>query len=89
MVGEQYFYAFKPIRKVKISKAIYTHASREGWGASYGNTSTVGAWLPDEKRLHINALELKAIFLPLKVFIETKNEHVKSLTTSQPYILHY
>ena len=35
MVRKQYFYAFKPIRKVKISKVIYTDASVEGWEASY------------------------------------------------------
>ena len=71
------FYAFKPIRKVKIRKVIYIDASHEGWGASYGNTPTGGAWLPNEKRLHINVLKLKAIFLALKAFIKTKNEHVK------------
>ena len=71
------FYAFKPIRKVKIRNVIYTDASHEGWGVSYGNTPTGGAWLPNEKRLHINVLKLKAIFLALKAFIKTKNEHVK------------
>ena len=71
------FYPFKLIRKVKISKVIYTDASLEGWVAFHGNTPTGGAWLPDEKRLHINVLELKAIFLALKAFIKTKNEHVK------------
>ena len=29
------FYAFKPIRKVRISKVIYTDASLEGWEVSY------------------------------------------------------
>ena len=67
------FYAFKLITKVRISKVIYTDVSLEGWGASYGNTPTGGAWLPDEKRLHINVLELKAIFLALKAFIKNKN----------------
>ena len=67
------FYAFKPIRKVKISKVIYTVASLEGWVAFHGNTPTGRAWLPDEKRLHINVLELKAIFLALKAFIKNKN----------------
>ena len=71
------FYAFKRISKVKISKVIYTDAPLEGCGACYGNTPTSGAWLPDEKRLHINFLELRAIFLDLKVFIKTKTEHVK------------
>ena len=72
MVGKQYFYAFNPIRKVKISKVIYNDASLEGWGASYGNTPTGGAWLPDEKRLHINVLELKAIFLLQRLSLRLK-----------------
>ena len=75
MVIKQYFCAFKPIRKVKIGKVTYTDAPLEGWGASYANTPTGGAWLSDEKRLHINVLELKAIFLSLKAFIKTENEH--------------
>ena len=53
---------------------IYTDASLEGWGASCGNAPIGGAWIPDEKRLHINVLEFKAIFLALKAFIQTKNE---------------
>ena len=56
---------------------IYTDASVEGRGASYGNTPNGGAWFPNEKRLHINVLELKAIFLVLKAFIKTKNKLVK------------
>ena len=59
------FYTFKPIKKVKISKVIYTDVSLDGWGASYGNTPTRGI------------LELKATFLALKAFVKTKNEHVK------------
>ena len=66
------FYAFKLITKVRISKVIYTDVSLEGWGASYGNTPTDGAWLPDEKRLHINVLELKAIFLLQRLSLRLK-----------------
>ena len=36
---------FKPIRYPRFSITIY--ASLEGWGASMGNVSTGGAWLPD------------------------------------------
>ena len=50
------FKAFKPIRFLKISIIIYTDPSLEGWGASMGNVSTGGAWLPDEKLTHINFL---------------------------------
>ena len=56
---------------------IYADASVEGRGASYGNTPKGGAWFPNEKKLHINVLELKAIFLVLKAFIKAKNKLVK------------
>ena len=60
------FKAFKPIRYPKINMIIYTDASLGGWGASVGNVFTVGACLPDEKLMHINILELKAILLAVK-----------------------
>ena len=69
------FKAFKPIRYPKISIIIYTDASLEGWGASMGNLSTGGAWLPDEKLMHINVLELKEILLALKSFVKTSHKH--------------
>ena len=43
-------------------------------GASMGNVSTGGAWLPDEKLMCINVLELKAILLALKSFAKTSHE---------------
>ena len=58
---------FKPIRYPKISNfRIHTDASLEDWGGSMGNVSTGGAWLLDEKLMHINILELKATLLALK-----------------------
>ena len=76
------FKAFKPIRYPKISIIIYTDASLEGWGASMGNVSTGGAWLPDEKLMHINVLELKAILLALKSFVKTSHKHMSDNTTT-------
>ena len=72
---ENIFKVFKPIRYPKISITIYTDASLEGWGASMGNLSTGGAWLPDEKLMHINVLELKEILLALKSFVKTSHKH--------------
>ena len=46
---------------------LYTDASLTGWGAAFGNSKTGGHWAADE-RLHINYLELKAIFLGLQSF---------------------
>ena len=59
---------------------IYADASLEGWGASMGNVSTGGAWLPDEKLMHINILELKAILLALKSLLKTRHKHIKIMS---------
>ena len=74
------FKAFKPIRYTKISIIIYTDASLEVWGASMGNVSTGGTWLPDEKLMHINVLELKAILLALKPFLKTSHKRIKIMS---------
>ena len=71
------FKLFKPIRYPKFSITIYTDASLEGWGASVGNVSTRGAWLPDEKLKHINVFELMAILLALKSFVKISHKHIK------------
>ena len=42
---------------------LFTDASNEGWGAHLEPSSTQGLLSPQEKGLHINALELKAAFL--------------------------
>ena len=65
---------------LKISITVYTDASLEGWGASMGNVSTGGACLPDDKLMHINVLELKAILLALKSFAKTSHKHIKIMS---------
>ena len=42
--------------------------------------STGGACLPDEKLMHINILELKAILLALKSFAKTSHKHIKIMS---------
>ena len=74
------FKVFKPIRYPKINIIIYADASLEGWGASMANVSTGGAWLPDEKLMHINVLERKAILLALKSFVKTSHKHIKIMS---------
>ena len=76
------FKVFKPIRYPKISIIIYADASREGWGASMGNLSTGGAWLPDEKLMNINVLGLKAILIALKSFVKTRHKHIKIMSNN-------
>ena len=46
-------------------------ASRTGWGASCQGTRTGGPWSLEEKKLHINCLELMATFLALRTFLRS------------------
>ena len=47
---------------------LFTDASNEDWGAHLDQRSTKGLWSDQEKRLHINVLELKAVSLALRNF---------------------
>ena len=44
---------------------IETDASMMGWGAFYQGEATGGCWSPEEQKLHINELELLAVFYAL------------------------
>ena len=48
-------------------------ASKKGWGASCQGITTGGPWSKEEKNLHINILELKAMKLALLNFTNRKN----------------
>ena len=47
---------------------IFTDSSLTGWGACCNKNKTHGFWDDTDKHLHINFLELKAIFFGLKCF---------------------
>ena len=71
--------AFKPISHGPPYRRIETDSSMTGYG---GNDVTngldiSGMWLDSEKELHINHLELKAVFLSLQAFcVDDKNRHI-------------
>ena len=71
------------------SVTLETDASTEGWGAYYG-VSTGGRWTMEERKLHINCLELVAAFFGLKCFCEDlRDTHVRIMidnTTAVSYI---
>lgn len=61
----------KGFHKFKLNKyeiEIYSDASRTGWGAYCNGKKSYGFWTEDERRLHINELELKAALFGLKIF---------------------
>ena len=46
----------------------FLDASKEVWGTHLNEFTTRGSWSIPESKLHINLLELKAVFLALKEF---------------------
>lgn len=56
------------IRFGRYSREIFTDASLTGWGAVCGQERTHGFWSPEDKRFHINYLELLAVFHGLRCF---------------------
>ena len=56
------------LHPLKHALQIFTNASKEGWGAHLNECTTRGTWSVPESKLHINHLELKAVFLALKEF---------------------
>ena len=56
------------LHPLKHALQIFTDASKEGCGAHLDEHTARGTWSLPESKLHINHLELKAVFLALKEF---------------------
>ena len=54
---------------------LYSDASSSGWGAHLPDQNVSGVWSAQEKLLHINLLEMKALFLALQAFQEDVAGH--------------
>lgn len=62
-----------PMRTLGYKKEIYTDASLIGWGAFCQGKRANGSWKYEERKYHINFLELLAALLGLKSF--ARNDH--------------
>ena len=58
----------QPLHPIKYALQMFTDASKEGWGAHLDEHIARGDWSLPESNMHINYLELKAVFLALKHF---------------------
>ena len=58
----------QPLHPIKHALQIFTDASKEGWGAHLNELTARGSWSLPESKLHVNYLELKAVFLALREF---------------------
>ena len=64
-------------------------ASNEGWGAHLEQSSTRGLWSPQEKRLYINVLELKAVSLALRHFNDQCQDQTVLVATDNSTVVAY
>ena len=65
---------------------LYSDASRSGWGAHLLDQSVSGLWSDPETSLHINVLEMKALFLALQAFQDTvANQRVTAMCDNSRY----
>ena len=68
---------------------LLTDASNEGLGAHLEQNSTQGSWSLQEKGLHINVLELKAVFLALRHFKDQCQDQTVLVATDNSTVVAY
>ena len=79
----------QPLHPLKHAVQIFTDASKEGWGAHLGERTARGSWSVPESKLHINYLELKAVFLALKEFQDLCTAQIVLVATDNTTVVAY
>ena len=79
----------QPLHPIKHALQIFTDASKEGWGAHLNEHTARGTWSLPESKLHINYLELKAVFLALKEFQSLCTDQIVLVATDNTTIVAY
>ena len=79
----------QPLHPVKHALQIFTDASKEGWGAHLNELIARGSWSVLESKLHINYLELKAVFLALKEFQDLCVDKIVLVATDNTTVVAY
>ena len=79
----------QPLHPIKHALQIFTDASKEGWGAHLNEFTARGTWSLPESKLHINYLELKAVFLALKEFQNLCANKIILVATDNTTVMSY
>jgi hypothetical protein len=73
--------AYNVVSHGQADTTMTTDVSKTGWGCSLAGTPTGSSWDAGESEKHINWLEIKAILLSLKSFVDhICQKHVKILS---------
>ena len=76
----------QPLHPIRHALQIFTDASKEGWGAHLNERTARGTWSLPESKLHINYLELKAVFLALKEFQDLCADRIVLVATDNTVV---
>ena len=76
-----------PLHPIKHALQIFTDTSKEGWGAHLNEYTLRGTWSLPESKLHINYLELKAVFLALKEFQDLCSDKIVLVATDNTTVV--
>ena len=79
----------QPLHPLKHALQIFTGASKEGWSAHLNKHMARGNWSLPESKLHINYLELKAVFLALKEFQALCTNSIVLIATDNTTVVAY
>ena len=79
----------QPLHPLKHVLQILTDASKEVWGAHLNDHTARGTWSLPESKLHINYLELKAVFLALKEFKDLCENNIDLIATDNTTVVAY
>ena len=79
----------QPLHPIKHALQIFTDASKEGWGTHLNEYTARGSWSLPESKLHINYLELKAVFLALKEFQDLCTDKIVLVATDNTTVVSY
>ena len=79
----------QPLHPLKHALQIFTDSSKEGWGAHLNERTARGTWSLPESKLHINHLELKAVFLALKEFKDLCSNNNVLVATDNTTVIAY
>ena len=77
------------LHPIKHALQIFTDASKEGWGTHLNEHTARGSWSLPESKLHINYLELKAVFLALKEFPDLCSDKIVLVATDNTTVVSY
>ena len=79
----------QPLHPIKHALQIFSDASKEGWGAHLNEHTARGTWSLPESKLHVNYLELKALFLALKEFQSLCTDQIVLVATDNTTVVAY